>query len=296
MSTQIALLKKYGLPIRGHVGQHLLIDPNMQHKIVQALDPQAEEPILEIGPGLGALTLPLLQAGCRVWAIEKDARFVEILQGELGTDYRKRLTILNGDVLEIPLDKWQGRSERPWKVVSNLPYYITAPVLFHVLRYRRVFSKGIFMMQKEVAKRLVAMPGSKDYGRLTLAVRYAADVRHLFDVSPACFTPRPAVNSSVVELSMHPESRIPSDVPEKMLFYLIKVAFGQRRKTLLSILAHDPHLKTDKNVLADLFEKLGFKKTIRGEDLLLKDFLELSGAFTADLACVDRLPDFAPFE
>jgi 16S rRNA (adenine1518-N6/adenine1519-N6)-dimethyltransferase len=131
-------------------------------------------------------------------------------------------------------------------------------------------------MQKEVANRLLAAPGSKDYGRLTLAVRYAADVRHLFDIPPTCFTPRPEVDSSVVELRFHTDSQMPKNIDQAFLFYLIQIAFSQRRKTLLHLLARDPKIRVDRQKLLGIFQKLGLPSSVRGESLLLKDFLSLA--------------------
>lgn len=276
MSTQIDLLKKYGLPIRGHSGQHLLIDPNMQRKIVDALDPGPKDKILEIGPGLGALTEEILKRGSKVWAVEKDKRFIDILEGEFGKEYREHLILLHKDILEVKLNQKPFPQKTLWKVVSNLPYYITAPILLHLIEHRPMISTAILMMQKEVARRLVAAPGSKDYGRLTLAVRYAAEVRHLFDVPPTCFTPRPEVDSSVVELTFHPNSKMPKDIDEKALFYLIQLAFSQRRKTLLNLLTHDSKIHRTREELQILFESMGLNLDVRGESLLLKDFLSLT--------------------
>ncbi len=277
MSTQIELLKKYGLPIRGHSGQHLLIDPNIQRKIVDCFDPGRQDRVLEIGPGLGALTEEILRRGSRVWAVEKDARLVEILKGEFGKEFKGKLEIIHRDILKLKLDELPAsKGKEQWKVISNLPYYITAPILFYLIGYRKIISKAVLTMQKEVAERLLAAPGSKDYGRLTLGVRYAADVRHLFDISPACFTPQPAVDSSVIELSFHADSQMPKGVDESFVFHLIQTAFSQRRKTLLHLLVRDPSLKLGRADLLKIFETLGLGPSVRGESLLLKDYLALA--------------------
>ncbi|HXV28297.1 MAG TPA: 16S rRNA (adenine(1518)-N(6)/adenine(1519)-N(6))-dimethyltransferase RsmA, partial [bacterium] len=277
MSTQIALLKKYGLPIRGNSGQHLLIDPNIQRKIVDCLDLEPRDKVLEIGPGLGALTEEMLSRGAKVWAVEKDQRFVEILKGEFAKEFKGRLEIIHKDILKL---KWEegafSKIKGKWKVISNLPYYITAPILFYLIDVRRFISKAVLTMQKEVADRLLAAPGSKDYGRLTLAVRYAADVRHLFDISPTCFTPQPKVDSSVLELVFHEGFQMPKNVNEDFLFYLIRLAFSQRRKTLLHILAHDPKIKKKRSQLMEVLESVGLSPSVRGESLLLKDYFSLA--------------------
>ncbi len=296
-STQITLLKKYGLEVRGFRGQHLLVDPNIQRKIVKAVDPKPDEWILEIGPGLGALTGEILSAGARVIAVEKDGRFCEILEGEYGQDYKGKLRIENADILKTDLRKLlnanvgaalRGRPKtgRPHrgaptdkiKIVSNLPYYITSPVLFWLISNRTLIEKATLMMQREVADRLLAQPGDKDYGRLTLALRYYAEVRRAFDVSRNCFTPRPDVDSTVVTLEFHPPSRFPKGIDENFLFRMIQIAFGARRKTLLNRLSRDPGLKRSREELVKIFAELGISETVRAEELLLKDFISLTDA------------------
>ncbi len=283
MPTQIELLKKYALPVRGISGQHLLIDPNTQRKIVDLVDPKPGEKILEIGPGLGALTEELLARGAHVVAVEKDKRFVEILKAEFSNEVKKgQLEIHHADILKLDLKKLL--KTRHLKVVSNLPYYITAPILFHLFSEHSLFSKAILMMQKEVAARLLAFPGSKDYGRLTLATRYWADVEHALDVSPHCFTPKPEVDSTVLTLHFHPPAQLPKEVDEKFLFDLTGLAFSQRRKTLLHHLAASKKIGLSRAAILHIFDELGFLPTVRGEELLLKDFLALARALRKDHA------------
>ena len=287
-STQIALLKKYGLAVRGLSGQHLLIDPNIQRKIVELVSPQPREWILEIGPGLGALTGEILAAGARVIAIEKDRRFSEILEGEWGGDYKGRLRVVNEDILKTGLKKLLSSQRRflpaggnsksisKLKVVSNLPYYITSPVLFWLIANRTHIERAVLMMQREVADRLLAQPGNKDYGRLTLAIRYYAEVRRAFDVSRNCFTPKPAVDSTVLTLDFHPPSRFPKGIDENFLFHLIQSAFAARRKTLLHQLARDAQIGKSRHELIQILGRLGISESTRGENLLLKDYLSLA--------------------
>ena len=315
MSTQIELLKKYSLPVRGVSGQHLLIDPNIQRKIVDLLELKPKDRVLEIGPGLGALTGEILRRGkAKVWAIEKDARFVEVLEREFASHLGRDLNVIHGDILKWDLEKFIRHPEGPFarhseprrgeeslrpfaslrvtgrvgglrmtrtfKVISNIPYYITAPILFHLFSFHSRISLAVLTMQKEVAARLLASPGSKDYGRLTLAVRYHADVEHAFDISPGCFTPRPEVDSSVVILHFHPPSQLPRGVSEDFFFRLIQTAFSQRRKTLLHLLSKNGPVKISRGDLTALFSKLGLPITVRGEELLLKDYLALASGLT----------------
>ena len=285
MSTQVDLLKKYNLSVRGHVGQHLLIDPNIQRKIVDLLELKPTDRVLEIGPGLGALTNHLLGRCEKLIAVEMDETFVEILKKEFiqkqGTVPPQKkgdspFFLIHADILKTDLASILGKSvKKPWKAISNLPYYITAPILFHLLESRAYFSKLVLMMQKEVADRLLASPGSKDYGRLTLAMRYAGTIRHAFDVPPSCFAPRPAVSSSVVVLDLYPPKQLLKKKEEENLFYLIKIAFSQRRKMFLSLLAADPELGKSRPELEAVFKKQGISLQTRGEQLLLKDYMGL---------------------
>jgi 16S rRNA (adenine1518-N6/adenine1519-N6)-dimethyltransferase len=283
MLTQIELLKKYNLSVKGHLGQHLLIDPNSQRKIVDALDSSAGNDVIEIGPGLGALTGEMLKRGRRVWAVEKDARFVEILKQEFAA-YKDHLKILHADALDADLKKLvKGcTSKGPLKLISNLPYYITAPLLFHILSYRGLISKAVVMMQKEVAARLLASPGSKDYSRLTLGVRYSGSVEHIFDIPPTCFAPPPEVHSTVLEITFFPEEKRLPERDETFLFKVIEVAFSQRRKTLLGLLTRSPEIGVTREQLGPVFESMGLKSTVRGEELLLKDFLTLAAKINLD--------------
>lgn len=295
-STQIELLKKYGLEIRGFKGQHLLVDPNVRRKIIETLSLVPGDRVLEIGPGLGALTSQILAAGATVVAVEKDKRFSEILQGELGGDYPGRLWIENEDILKVDSKKLSSRFKRlspvrqedrggggrprKFKVVSNLPYYITSPILFWLIAHRTLIERAVLMMQKEVANRLLAQPGQRDYSRLTLAVRFYAEVRRHFDVSRNCFTPKPEVDSSVVELDFHPPSKLPKGVEEDFVFHLIQAAFGARRKTLLNRLVHDRQIGKNREELLKILKKTGIPENARGETLMLKDFIALAEQLT----------------
>ncbi len=285
MLTQIGILKKYGLSVKGHLGQHLLIDPNMQRRIVDLLEAEPGEEIFEIGPGLGALTGRLLERGCKVRAVEKDPQFTGILKKEFPVFLEKGFfKILEGDVLKTDIRKWlapkKGETGRR-KLVGNLPYYITAPIIFELMAVRRDLSRAVLTMQKEVAERLVASPGSKDYGRLTLGVRYGAETRHAFDIPPSCFTPSPSVHSSVMVLDFHDIRECLDPDEEKRLFDLIARAFSQRRKTLLGLLASWAQPALSRAQLEEIFSRLGFAPMVRGEELLLKDFIALGRELAA---------------
>ena len=279
MATQIELIKKYGLSIRGHSGQHLLADPNMQRKVVNLLDPQTDEKILEIGPGLGALTGEILRRGARLWAVEKDKRFVSILRKEFEDFIQsKKFTIFGEDFLKFDFHKVRDFKKTKLRVIGNLPYYITAPILFHLMDHRSLISEAVLTIQKEVADRLTASPGSKNYGRLTLALRYAAQAARPFDIPPACFTPKPEVVSSVLSLRFHTAASPLNAKEEKWLFHTIQTAFSQRRKMLLHLMIRNSKLKMTREEAAGILSSLNIPLKVRGEELLLKDFIALAKA------------------
>ena len=289
MPTQIELIKKYGLSVRGHLGQHLLVDPNNQKKIVALAAAKEGESLLEIGPGLGALTARFLEQGVRVLAIEKDSAFAKILTEEY-SEYGNRFKVINADVLDCDLKKEMEDfgAKSSFKVVSNLPYYITAPILFHLIQFRGVIAKAILMMQKEVADRIMANPGSKAYGRITLGIRYAASARHAFDVPKSCFTPQPEVSSSVMEFSFTPKDKQVSSEDEALLFDLIRIAFSQRRKTLINLLCQEGRFKKERKDWEQLFQTLNWEPKIRGEALLLKDYFALIDSLKKSLPSKEK--------
>lgn len=267
MKTQIELLKEFKIAIRGHLGQHLLIDPNIQKKIVDLLDPCDNSSVIEIGPGMGALTGILLERGYRVLAVEKDNRLCEVLRCVFPEEIREgRFRIENADVLETDL---AGLSEtvkpRALQIISNLPYYITGPILAAVLPLKG-FRRAVFMMQQEVAERIFAKPGTREYGRLSLLVSFFADARYAFDVSPGCFAPPPEVNSTVVvfDFKERPES---AETSLNALLDIVKIAFMQRRKKLLGTLERCGRWKLSKSEWGEVFEEAGISCDVRPEVL-----------------------------
>ena len=275
--TQVDLLKKYGLSVRGRLGQHILIDANVCRKIVGALELRPADHVLEIGPGLGALTGEILATGCSLAAVEKDPQFAGVLEKELKPPFGSRFNLFCADFLEFDFAAHCGKTPGTWKVISNLPYYVTAPILFRLFEQHTFFSKAILMMQKEVAKRLTAKPGTKDYGRLTVGCQYFSHMRHVMDVSPSCFTPKPQVDSSVVELTFKPAAERLQKAEEERLFKLVRTAFSQRRKTLHHLLVRDDELCKSREGVETAFEKLGLAPQVRGEALNLEQFIALSG-------------------
>ncbi len=269
---QIQILKKYGISVKGERGQHLLIDENIQKKIVEFVNPKRGERILEIGPGLGAITELLLERGAHVTAVEQDPQFVVILREELGKNYPD-LKIIENDILKFPAgEHFPGK--KPVRAVGNIPYYITSEILLYLIGHREIFESACLMVQKEIADRLLAQPGTKSYGRLTLLVRYYADLTRIFEVSRNCFSPRPEVDSTVVLIAFR--KKTPKGVNEKVLFDVIKHGFGQRRKTVLNSIGGGFSNQIPKVEMEKIFADAGIAPNARAENLLLKDFIRLA--------------------
>ena len=275
MQRQLELLKKYEIEVKGIRGQHFLIDPNIQRKIVEAVDLRPGETVVEIGPGLGALTGLLLESGVNVIAIETDPRFCDILKSEYGPEF-KNLTVIHNDVLKTDFGKLLPKKRSKHvkiKVVGNLPYYITSPILFLLASNRHIIDEAVIMVQKEIAERLLAQPGSKDYSRLTLFTRFYAEVFREFNVSRGCFSPRPKIDSSVIKLTFR-QKDIPTN--ETLLFEIIKHAFGHRRKNIANALGYGLKEIYSKEAIETALKKAGISLKVRGEELLMKDFLKLT--------------------
>ncbi len=293
MLTQIELLKKYNLRIRGHLGQHLLMDPNTIRKIVDALDLRPGERVLEIGPGLGAVTREVLGRGFPLLAVETDPKFVDILTRELLPEHPDRFQLIHADILktnltELLAPRATGHGPRdPFacpcpdgrvpkiKVIGNLPYYISTPILFHLVEHAKVFSSAVLMLQKEVAARLTAKAGEKDYGRLSVTGKLYGDTEFLFDVSPKCFLPPPEVMSRVIRYDFKSSVGVKN---EAFLLEVVRIAFSQRRKTLLALFTQALKPRRNREELEALFGKLGFPPKLRGETLSLEQFLRLAEA------------------
>ena len=271
---QIQLLKKYGLSVRGARGQHLMIDENIQRKFVAAVDPKPGELILEIGPGLGAITELLLQSGAHVIAVEQDPRFVEILKGELAGDF-KEFTVIHGDILKFNLSKHVPAKTRI-KVAGNIPYYITSQILLYLIENRQFIDSAFITVQREIANRFFAQPGTKEYGRLSLLVRLYADASRKFEISRNCFSPKPDVDSTTVELVFR--KTLPTNLDEAALLELIKAGFGERRKNILNAITNGFKGRLKKEEAREVIQASGLKETVRAEALMLKDFIRLAEA------------------
>lgn len=271
----IEILQKYRFVFQKRYGQNFLIDPHVLDKIISAAQITEQDFVVEIGPGIGTMTQYLACAAREVAAIEIDKALIPILEDTLN-EY-KNVYIINEDVLKVDIcglaeEKNQGR---PIKVVANLPYYITTPIIMGLFERHVPLESITIMVQKEVADRMRVGPGTKDYGALSLAVQYYAKPELVANVPPNCFMPRPKVGSAVIRLNRY--EKPPVEVKnEARMFALIRAAFNQRRKTLLNSLNNAQELSYTKEELAAALEKLGWPAGVRGETLTLEEFAALS--------------------
>ena len=271
----IAVLEKYNFKFRKSYGQNFLIDDHILNKIVEAADITKDDCVLEIGPGIGTMTQYLCEAAGRVVAVEIDSSLIPILNDTL-SEY-DNVTIINDDVLKVDIrslcDEYNGG--RPIKVVANLPYYITTPIVMGLFESHVPLESITVMVQKEVAERMQTGPGSKDYGALSLAVAYYSKAEVVATVSPNCFIPKPNVESSVIRMTLHKEN--PVDVlDEALLFKLIRATFNQRRKTLVNSLSNAGISGVDKDRIRAALSAMNKPEAIRGETFTLEEFATLS--------------------
>ena len=275
----IEVIQKYQFAFQKKFGQNFLIDPHVLDKIIGAAGVTKEDMVLEIGPGIGTMTQYLAEAAGKVVAVEIDNNLIPILKETLA-DY-DNITIINEDILKVDIKKLaeEYNGGRPMKVVANLPYYITTPIIMGLFESNVPIDNITVMVQKEVADRMQVGPGSKDYGALSLAVQYYAEPYIVANVPPNCFIPRPNVGSAVIRLTRHKEMPVQVTDP-KLMFRLIRASFNQRRKTLQNGLNNAPDISFTKEQIIAAIESLGVPATIRGEALDLKQFAQLANYFT----------------
>jgi len=271
----IEILQKYNFNFQKKYGQNFLIDTSVLERIIRAAGITKEDLCLEIGPGIGNMTQYLAETAREVVAVEIDKNLIPILEETL-SDY-ENVTVINDDILKVDLNRIvKERNEgRSIKVVANLPYYITTPIIMGLFEKQVPVKSITVMVQKEVAERMQAGPGTKDYGALSLAVQYYAEPEVVAKVPPNCFIPRPNVGSAVIRLTRHEKPAVQVE-DEKKMFSLIKASFGQRRKTLVNSLSNAPELGISRDHAAAALEKMGLPPMIRGEALTLEQFAELS--------------------
>lgn len=275
----IEVLQKYDFVFQKKFGQNFLIDSHVLDKIVSAAGITKDDFILEIGPGIGTMTQYLAASARKVFAVEIDKALIPILEDTLKEF--DNVQVINQDILKVDIKKLaeEHNDGKPIKVVANLPYYITTPIIMGVFESQVPIDSITVMVQKEVADRMKVGPGTKDYGALSLAVQYYAEPYIVANVPPNCFMPRPKVGSAVIRLTRH--EKPPVEVAdEKLMFRLIRASFNQRRKTLANGLNNSPELSYSKEEIQQTIEKCGFKAGIRGEALTLEDFAKLANAFS----------------
>ena len=275
----IEVIQKYEFAFQKKFGQNFLIDTHVLDKIIRAAGVTKEDMVLEIGPGIGTMTQCLAEAAGRVVAVEIDSNLIPILKDTL-KDY-DNITVINEDILKVDIKKLaeEYNGGRPIKVVANLPYYITTPIIMGLFESEVPIDNITVMVQKEVADRMQTGPGSKDYGALSLAVQYYAEPYIVANVPPNCFIPRPNVGSAVIRLTRH--QKPPVEVKDSgLMFRLIRASFNQRRKTLQNGLNNSSELRYSKEQIARAIESLGVPATVRGEALTLEQFARLANYFT----------------
>lgn len=268
------IIEKYQFDLRKKYGQNFLIDNNILDKIVTAAEITEEDCVLEIGPGIGTMTQRLAEEAGEVIAVEIDKNLIPIL-GETLADY-DNVTILNEDILKVDIHKIvEEHGRKPLKVVANLPYYITTPIIMALFEAHVPLKSVTIMVQKEVADRMRALPSTKEYGALSLAVQYYAKPEIITKVPAACFMPRPNVDSTVVRLTRYENPPVTAQ-DEAWLFAVIRAAFNQRRKTLANGLSNAGNIGVSRQQVEAALNEMGLPITIRGETLTLEQFAELS--------------------
>ena len=271
----IEVLQKYRFNFQKKFGQNFLIDTHVLDKIIDASGVTEDDFVLEIGPGIGTMTQYLCERAREVVAVEIDKNLIPILSDTL-KNY-SNVTVINEDILKLDICKLaeEKNQGKPIKVVANLPYYITTPIIMGLFESHVPIDSITIMVQKEVAERMQEGPGSKEYGALSIAVQYYARPEIVANVPPNCFMPRPNVGSAVIRLTRHEKPPVEVE-DEKLMFRIIRASFNQRRKTLANGLNNSPEIHLPKEVIQESIVSLGVPENIRGEALSLEQFAELS--------------------
>lgn len=276
----IEVLQKYNFAFQKRFGQNFLIDTHVLEKIIEASKITKDDFVLEIGPGIGTMTQYLAEAAREVVAVEIDKTLIPILENDTLKDW-DNVTVINEDILKVDIAALaqEKNGGKPIKVVANLPYYITTPIIMGLFENHVPISSITIMVQKEVADRMQVGPGTKDYGALSLAVQYYARPQIIANVPPNCFMPRPKVGSAVIRLTRHETP--PVDVKDtKLMFRIIRASFNQRRKTLANGLKNSPEISFTKEEIQNAIAACRFPEGVRGEALSLEDFAALTNEFS----------------
>lgn len=281
-TNTIVVLNRYGFSFQKKFGQNFLIDENVVEKIVRDAGVTKDDFVLEIGPGIGTMTQILCENAREVVAVEIDDKLIPILTEDTLSWY-DNVTVIHEDILKLDIVKLANERNggKPIKVVANLPYYITTPIIMGLFESHVPLDSITIMVQKEVADRMQVGPGTKDYGALSLAVQYYAKPQILLNVPASCFMPRPNVDSAVIQLTRY--EKPPVEVAdEHLMFRLIRASFNQRRKTMTNSVGNSPELSVSKEQMAAALEKCGLSATVRGEALTLAQFAELANVLSED--------------
>ncbi len=277
MSGSRSLLSEWQLRPKKQLGQHFLADPSIAKMILARTGLGADDVLLEVGAGLGALTIPSAQSVRRVYAVEKDPDLVRALDSELKKKQIHNVVILNKSIFEVDIRSIAEKDHTRLVVMGNLPYNISSQVLFYIMEVRNFIDRAVFMFQKEFAHRLLAVPCTKDYGRLSVMLQYAAEIKQIVSVAAHLFVPRPKVDSVVLEISFRKTIENPVQ-DEHVLSAIVKAAFGKRRKTLKNALA-DSGLKMPGDLIGRILEASGIAPERRAETLTVSEFVQLTNCF-----------------
>lgn len=271
----IEILQKYNFSFQKKFGQNFLIDTHVLERIISEAGITSEDMVLEIGPGIGTMTQYLCESAKKVVAVEIDKSLIPILKDTLG-EY-DNITVINEDILKVDINKLVSEENegKAIKVVANLPYYITTPIIMGLFEKKVNVESITVMVQKEVAQRMQAGPGTKDYGALSLAVQYYSEPEIVANVPPNCFMPRPNVSSAVIRMKLHREPKVEVE-NETLLFKIIRASFSQRRKTLVNSINNSSELAFSKEQVAEALKQMEISENIRGEALSLEQFAVLS--------------------
>lgn len=278
----IEIIQKYGFNFQKKFGQNFLIDTHVLDKIIEESGITKDDCVLEIGPGIGTMTQYLCENAREVIAVEIDKALIPILEDTL-SEY-DNVTVINDDILKVDVQKIvdEKNGGRPIKVVANLPYYITTPIIMGLFESHLPLKSITIMVQKEVADRMQVGPGTKDYGALSLAVQYYAKPEIVANVPPNCFMPRPNVGSAVIRLTKYEEPPVYVE-NEEFMFSLIRATFNQRRKTLVNAIGNAPNLNITKEQVAEVLSEMGESATVRGETFTLEKFAEFTNKLSKQM-------------
>ena len=281
MTSPRILLATYNLHAKKQFGQNFLSDASFAKTITTLSKIISEDVVLEIGAGLGALTIPIGQTAKKVYAIEKDRRLIDLLKAEILANRLSNVELIEENILNFDINRLAKNVGHKIIVIGNLPYNISSQILVKLIKSRTAVIRAILMFQKELARRITAQPGCKDYGRLTVMLGYCAKIKKLADVNAALFFPKPKVDSQVLEIRFLENIKYPAN-DEALLFRVIKGAFGQRRKTIKNALAGS-ELQIDAKTAQNMLNKAGIDSSLRAEVLTISQFVTLSNKLSANL-------------